>query len=104
MGYRMWNDPLSLEETAHRWIARCLMTLPASLQVRLSGKPPVRHEQELLHPELQLILALNEKSGKPSITSGPTVVARQRMRRELFVFAGRPIKVGFTEDISLKLP
>ena len=51
-------SPSTLSLRAQQWAALALDALPASAQVRLSGRPPVQVEGETLAPEVQLVLAM----------------------------------------------
>ena len=45
--------------------ARLLFSLPAAVQVRLSGRPPVVVDDCALHPQMQLLLALPQSLARP---------------------------------------
>lgn len=99
-----WNAPLTLDEKLRRGVTRFLMRLPPGLQVRLSGKPPVTHGKENLHPQMQLLLALSERAGGMALTDFPPPVGRVKMRRDSFVFADSPVPVGAVRDLTIPTP
>jgi acetyl esterase len=94
-------SPLSRRELLEHRLARALMALPPSIQVRLSGKPPVRIEGDTLAPEMQLTLALLERRGEPPLETVPPAEARRVRRRMAAVCAGRPQAVGAVSDLEI---
>lgn len=99
-----WNAPLTFDEKMRRGVTRFLMRLPPTIQIKLSGKPPVTHGKESLHPQMQLLLALSEKTGGLALTDVPAPEGRWKMRRDSFVFAASPIQVGRVRDIMIPTP
>jgi len=85
-----------------QWGAIALDALPPRLQVRLSGKPPVRIDGDTLAPEVQLTLALLERRREPSPETLPPAQARAGRRRLSAVFAGKPVEVGGVADLDLR--
>lgn len=61
--------------------------LPPRLQVRLSGRPPVELDGQRLEPELQLLLSLIERRGRPPYGEMSLPHAREEMRRGAVVGA-----------------
>ena len=86
----------------HR-VARALMALPPGVQVRMSGKPPVRIEGDTLAPDMQLALALLERRGDSLETVSPAEARRAR-RRIAAVCAGPPQAVGAVRDLEIDAP
>jgi acetyl esterase len=84
----------------HR-LATALATLPPAVQVRLSGKPPVRIDGETLCPEMQLMLALLERRRETSLETLTPAEARRQRRRLAAVFAGKPAAVGSVRDLEI---
>jgi acetyl esterase len=87
-----------------RHLVRALGSLPPALQVRLSGKPPVRVDGDTLAPEVQLGLAVLERRGEPSpelLSAAESRVARRRLSA---VYAGKPAPVGTVRDLTLETP
>ncbi len=82
-------------------LARTIAALPPGVQVRLSGKPPVRIDGDTLAPEMQLSLALLERRGAPSIETMSLAEARRTRRRIAAVSAGRPETVGAVRDLEI---
>jgi len=70
----------------------------------LSGKPPVKHGEDVLHPELQLLLALMQRGSVKGLTDIPAPKKRLHMRRESLVFAGRKTMVGAVADLVIPTP
>ena len=89
---------------AQRLAARALFALPASAQVRLSGKPPVQIDGDTLAAETQLMLALLERRGEPPIDTVTPAQARAMRRRQAALYGGRPEAVGSVADIELDGP
>jgi len=81
--------------------ARLLFSLPAAVQVRLSGRPPVVVDDCALHPQMQLLLALRNLWRGPSISEQPLDAARANFCNDTATIAGRPIAVGAVTDIAI---
>jgi acetyl esterase len=81
-------------------ILRGLMRLPPRLQVRLSRRPPVRHGDDVLHPQMQLLLALAARWARPAPAA--PVERRADFRRSQRAIDGR--KVGVARVRSLTVP
>lgn len=96
----MAETPTIRERLEHR-VARALLRLPPKLQVLLSGKPPVQHEDLTLNPELQLLLSLRERLGAGAMTAFPPEEGRHRLRREALAHAGERIPVGVVRELVL---
>jgi len=82
-------------------VARAIAALPPAVQVRLSGKPPVRIDGDTLAPEMQLSLALRERRGAPSFETMSLARARRVRRRLAAASAGRPVPVGAVRDLVI---
>jgi acetyl esterase len=82
--------------------ARLLFSLPAAVQVRLSGRPPVVVDDCTLHPQMQLLLALRNLWRGPSITEQTPDAARANFRNDTATIAGRPIAIGSVTDIAIE--
>ena len=96
-------SPSTLSLRAQQWAALALDALPASAQVRLSGRPPVQVEGETLAPEVQLALAMIERRREPAPETLSPAEARRRRRRLSAVYAGKPTPVGAVADLELEL-
>jgi acetyl esterase len=97
---RAASPPARLERLEHG-LARALMALPPGVQVRMSGKPPVRIEGDTLAPDMQLALALLERRGDSLQTVSPAE-ARSERRRMAAVCAGPPEAVGAVRDLEIE--
>jgi acetyl esterase len=91
----------TLSLRAQQWAALALDALPASAQVRLSGRPPVQVDGETLAPEVQLALAVLERRREPPPETVSPAEARRRRRRLAAVYAGKPTRVGSVTDLQL---
>jgi acetyl esterase len=80
---------------------RALDALPPSLQVRLSGRPPVQLDGDTLAPEVQLGLAMLERRNEPRPERLTPAEARRRRRRLMGIYAGKPTGVGSVADLEL---
>ena len=79
-----------------------MFALPATVQVRLSRRPPVAIQGATLHPQMQLLLALHAAL-RPALPADRVAVeARAALRREALGIAGRPIAVGAVTDLAIK--
>jgi acetyl esterase len=92
---------LALGEQVQHRVAQALAALAPGVQVRLSGRPPVRLDGETLAPEQQLMLALLERSRRSEPETVSPAQARQTRRRLAAVCAGRPVAVGPVRDLEL---
>jgi acetyl esterase/lipase len=95
------SSPLTPRERVEHRVARALDALPPSVQVRLSGKPPVSIDGDTLAPEVQLTLALLERRREPAPETLTPVEARRARRRLAAVCAGRPEAVGAVSDLAI---
>ncbi len=93
----------TLSLRAQQWAAQALDVLPASAQVRLSGRAPVQVDGETLAPEVQLALAMIERRREPAPETLSPAEARRRRRRLSAVYAGKPTPVGAVADLELEL-
>jgi acetyl esterase len=93
--------PSKLGQRVERWGAQVLGALPAQIQVRLSGKPPVQIEGETLAPEVQLMLAVLARRREPPLETLSPAAAREARRRLTAVYAGRPTPVASVADLEI---
>ena len=93
----------TLSLRAQQWAAQALDALPASAQIRLSGRPPVQVDGETLAPEVQLALTMIERRREPPPETLSPDEARRRRRRLSAVYAGKPAPVGDVADLNLEL-
>jgi len=94
--------PLTPQQRAEQLIVRALAALPPAVQVRLSGKPPVRIDGDTLAAEMQLTLALLERRGEPAPETLGPVHARRERRRLAAIYAGRPASVGAVRELEIE--
>jgi acetyl esterase len=95
---------LRLRDRCEGALARGLVRLPPSLQLRLSGGAPVSIDGEVLAPDVQLVLALRERLRTPGLDALPVGVARLRLRRDTLVHGGRPEPVREVRALTLDGP
>jgi acetyl esterase len=93
--------PMTLGQRARSRLARALAALPPGVQVRLSGRPPVRIDGDTLAPEVQLTLALLERSREPRPETLSPAEARKVRRRLAAVYTGRPATVGSVDELVI---
>jgi acetyl esterase len=84
-----------------QWVARTLDLLPPSLQLCLSGRPPVQVDGDTLAPEVQLALAMLARRREPPPETLSPSQARANRRRLSAVYAGRPTTVGAVRDLEI---
>ena len=82
-------------------VVRALAGLPPGVQVRLSGRPPVRLDGDTLAPEMQLSLRVLERRGETQPEAGSPTEARLARRRLAAVYAGTPVQVGSVADVEI---
>jgi acetyl esterase len=92
---------LSLAQRLQHQVARALAGLPPSLQIRLSGRPPVRIDGDTLAPEMQLSLRVLELRGETALEAGSPTAARLARRQLAGVYAGKPVHVGAVADVEI---
>jgi acetyl esterase len=92
---------LTARDSIQYGVARALTMLPPTLQVRLSGKPPVAIDGDTLAPETQLTLALLERRGDPPLESLSPEEARSTRRRMSALYAGPRTPVGRVRDVEI---
>jgi acetyl esterase len=84
-------------------VAQWAGQLPARLQRRLSGQPPIVIDGQRLEADVQLMLALREWLGSPVWDEHLTVErARKAIREETVVARGtRTVRVGRVQDLRV---
>jgi acetyl esterase len=65
-----------------RFVVRRLVELPAWLQTKLSGQPPICVDGLTLHPEIQLLLAAWKWRGATTLRADSPLLARTSFRNE----------------------
>jgi len=81
-------------------LARWLMGLPPSWQLRMAGGRPVVLDGAPLDPGLQLLLALRRRT-VPSLPALSPADARRRIRFEMQAIAGTPVPVRSVADLTV---
>lgn len=81
--------------------ARLVAALPPRLAVRLSGRPPVEVDGLRLEPEVQLVLTLIERYGRPPYGRMPLDEARAEMRRGAIIGARPGRLLGAVQDLEV---
>lgn len=98
------SSALTLVERIEAAIGAALMRLPARIQYKLSGSPPVRIAGQVLHPQFQLLLALRRRRSSFGLCEPTPVAARARLRHEARLFTGRRTKVAAVRDFAVRGP
>jgi len=92
----------SVPPKLEQWGAQVLSALPPRVQVRLSGKPPVRIDGDTLAPEAQLLLAVLDRRREPPLETLSPAEAREARRRLTAAYAGRPVPVASVQDLEIE--
>lgn len=91
-----------LADRAGALLMSALCRLPERTQILLSGRPSVVIDGNTLAPELQLLLAANEKRGQMVLTTPANLRKQQSDAARLI--SGRPVEVGAVRDLSIDGP
>jgi len=94
----------SLADRVEQAVARLLVRLPARLQVRLSGEPPVTVDGQTLDPHVQLVRALRRRRGRGGLCEPTPEKAREIFHRESVLFRGPMTPVGRVRDFDIPGP
>ncbi|HEX5223978.1 MAG TPA: alpha/beta hydrolase [Solirubrobacteraceae bacterium] len=86
---------------ALRAIVRGLLALPPSVQLRLSGRPPVSIDGETLAPSTQLMLRLLELDGEEDIATVTPEQTRAARRRSADLYGARETRIGRVRDVVI---
>jgi acetyl esterase len=95
------TSSLTFGQRIQQRAAQALAALPPALQVRLSRREPVSIDGETLAPEVQLMLAVMERSPEPALETLSPERARQMRRRLAALYGGRPAAVGAVSDLDI---
>lgn len=76
-----------------------LCALPDRVQVVLSGRPSITIDGNTLAPEVQLLIAANEKRGELVLTTPKQL--RKQQRDAALLVAGRKARVGAVRDLEI---
>ncbi|HEX8281842.1 MAG TPA: alpha/beta hydrolase [Pyrinomonadaceae bacterium] len=82
-------------------VGRAMGRLPVAAQLKLSGRPAVELDGQRLDPCLQLLLAANRKRERFGLCDPDPVTARERFRREIFIYGGAKTRVGPVRDFEI---
>ena len=100
---RMVSAPgssLSVTDRVTAELVRALAAMPHQLQRLLAGGP-VRIDGQELHPEVQLLLRVNELLPEPSLEELSPADARAKRLRQARMFAGAPIGIARAEEMQI---
>jgi acetyl esterase len=88
-----------------QYLAACALTaLPPRAQLRLAGGRPIVVDGQRLHPELQLLLHLRERTGVPAMSADTPERARRQARRDALAYAGPRVRVAAVTDLEIPSP
>src|SRR5947209_13971558 len=86
-----------IEARLARWLSR----LSPRTQLRLSGRPPVVRDGQTLEPDVQLLLTVIERRGRPPYEEMTLAEARQELRAGALVGGGSPAPVGEVRSLTV---
>jgi acetyl esterase len=84
--------------------ARAASALPPGVQRVLGGPRPVRIDGQVLDPDVQLLLRFLRLARRPELETLPVPEAREEIRREAALVAGRPLPVARVEATTVPGP
>lgn len=93
--------PIRLIDHLRRIGARAIARLPASVQVRLSGEPPVVVDGLTLDPHVQFVRADRNRRGQPGLCEPSVEAGRARYRHETRAFRGPITPVASVRDFDI---
>jgi acetyl esterase len=85
-------------------LARAADGLPDAAKVRLSGRPPVVVDGQVLDPGVQLMLAFRDRLGTKPPEATSVAEMRAITREEAAIARGRVVPVGAVRDLTLPGP
>jgi acetyl esterase len=94
--------PFTVAERLRGAAARALGRLPAALQIRLSGQPPVVVDGQTLDPALQLLCAIRIRRRTPDFCEPTVFVGRERLKRETAIYSGPKTAVRAVHDLVVE--
>ncbi len=86
-----------MEARVARWLSR----LSPRAQLRLSGRPPVVRDGQTLEPDVQLMLTLVERRGRPPYEEMSLLEARQELRAGAIVGGGPRAPVAEVRSLTI---
>jgi acetyl esterase len=86
------------------FVARALGRLSPRAMVRLSGRPPLAIDGQVLDPQLQLALAIRRRRGVPGLVEPTIEAGRRRYRRDMVVHRGPRTPVGAVRELAIPSP
>jgi acetyl esterase len=99
-----WRRRRRVAARAQYLAARTLLALPPRAQLRLAGGTPVEVDGQRLHPEVQLLLHLRERTGAPAMSADTPERARRRARRDAVAYSGPRVPVRAVTDLEIPAP
>ena len=82
-------------------LARALGRLSPRAMVRLSGRPPLVIDGQVLDPQLQLALAIRRRKRVPGLVEPSIEAGRRRYRRDMEVHRGPRTPVGALRELQI---
>ena len=81
----------TLRDRFEYFVARTLLKLSHDTLIRLSGKPQIVIDGQVLHPEMQFALTTRKRRRVPPLRARTAELARSRMLAEARRYAGEPL-------------
>jgi len=100
----MPSAKLTPRERVEVRVIRALSALPPRAQVRVSGRPVDRVDDQTLDPAIQMTLALLERRGDPTVETVTPAEGRRITSRQAQVFAGPLTPVRDVCDLTVPGP
>ncbi|HSO99615.1 MAG TPA: alpha/beta hydrolase [Solirubrobacteraceae bacterium] len=82
-------------------VVRWLSCLSPRTQLRLSRRPPVVRDGQTLEPDVQLLLAMMERRGRPPYEEMTLAEAREELRAGALVGGGSPVPVAEVRSLTV---
>ena len=95
---------VSTADRIEAFVARALGRLSPRAMVRLSGRPPLVIDGQVLDPQLQLALAVRRRRRVPGLVEPTIEEGRLRYRRDMVVHRGPKTPVGAVRELSIASP
>jgi len=94
----------ALRARAQYLAARWTESLPASVQIRLSGEPPLVADGQTFDPHAQLLRTFTNRRRRYGLIQPSVEEGRKRYRRETHNFRGPVTRVGAVRDLEIPGP
>lgn len=95
---------VSAADRIEAFVARALGRLSPRALVRLSGRPPLEIDGQVLDPQLQLALAIRRRRGARGLVEPSIEAGRRRYRRDMVVHRGPKTAVGAVRELTIASP